>query len=282
MTVDIGSSGLSRPAGERAPGKKSKNAGSLYVELRRIATADEAIAAIGDVVGAVRQGGTNIQAALLKSFAIVKGARERDPDLGRAQIVLVTDGKSPIDPDAVDEARRSAGAAAIGLSVIALGSENAALRTLVARQRSAGERAFYHFVSDATLTGLVSGEATSWLGALHITAGRAQASATDLARSAIGDALVELADLEEGRHREMLGREGSSSDEGELGRGEAVRASIAPSRDGSCAGSATVPRPGGASSCGPPRRRATSTPSGWRWARSPRCLPSWGAATRRA
>ena len=56
-----------------------------------MATGPDAIAAIGDVLGQPRSGGTDIEQALLSSFALIREEGQRDPDLARAQIVLVTD-----------------------------------------------------------------------------------------------------------------------------------------------------------------------------------------------
>lgn len=118
----------------------------------RVDSAPAALEAVEDVVGRRRAGGTDIQGALLAAFALVRQAREAHEDLGRAQIVLVTDGDADVDETLVVTQRKMAsGDVPLGVSVIALGTENAALRGLVARQRARGERAFYHYVDDATL-----------------------------------------------------------------------------------------------------------------------------------
>lgn len=118
----------------------------------RVDSAAAALEAVEDVVGHRRAGGTDIQGALLAAFALVRQAREAHEDLGRAQIVLVTDGDADVDEALVVSQRKIAsGDVPLGVSVIALGTENAALRGLVARQRARGERAFYHYVDDATL-----------------------------------------------------------------------------------------------------------------------------------
>jgi hypothetical protein len=191
--------------------------------LHRVATADEAIAAIGDVVGNARRGGTDIQKALLASFDIVREARAADSDLARGQIVLVTDGESPVDEAVVEEARRAVGDVPVGLSVIALGEENTALRGLVARQRAAGERAFYHFIPDGTLSRLVEGEASSWLGSLHAPKAAPSLGAATKARAAIEDALAELADLEQTRHQRAIGGNEPDATEGDVARAENLR-----------------------------------------------------------
>jgi hypothetical protein len=126
----------------------------------RVATIAEAKNAIRDVVATQRSGGTDIQKALLASLAQIADARAHDPDLRRAQIVLVTDGESPIDEAALVAARDAVKGVPIGVSVIALGQENAALRGIVARQRSKGEAAFYHFIDDEELEAITLGLAT--------------------------------------------------------------------------------------------------------------------------
>ncbi len=123
----------------------------------RVDAAEEALHAMADVVGTPRHGGTDIEAALLASFEQIREARASDPDLARAQIVLVTDGAAWVDEAKVRAARERAGDLPIGVSVIALGEENQVLRGLVARQRARGEPAFYHFVSDADLAAVVEG-----------------------------------------------------------------------------------------------------------------------------
>ncbi|MFO0549167.1 MAG: vWA domain-containing protein [Polyangiaceae bacterium] len=125
------------------------------VEVR---TGKQVLAAMADIVGRARTGGTDIEAALLSSFALIADAKRTDPDLARANIVLITDGEAAVDPEKIHLARESAGDVAIGVSVIALGQENPVLRELVARQRARGERAFYHYLDDATLTALAAGE----------------------------------------------------------------------------------------------------------------------------
>src|SRR6185295_12722116 len=115
-------------------------------EVRRVATAAEAYQAIEDVIGTARAGGTDIQKALVTSFDHLRKARQKDPDLVRAQIVLVTDGESFIERAEVDRARAAVGELPIGVSIIALGMQNRALRELAAAQRAQGERVFYQFM----------------------------------------------------------------------------------------------------------------------------------------
>ncbi len=115
--------------------------------------------AIRDVLMFQREGGTDIQLALLSSLEQIATARAQDPELARAQIVLVTDGEAPVDERAIVDARNAIGLP-IGISVIALGQENAALRELVARQRAKGEAAFYHYLPDVDLEAIAEGEIT--------------------------------------------------------------------------------------------------------------------------
>lgn len=114
--------------------------------------------AIRDVVTRQREGGTDIQLALLGSLEQIAQARALDPELSRAQIVLVTDGEADVDEDAIVAARRELEGLPIGISVIALGNENSALRGLVSRQRAKGEAAFYHFLDDAELREITEGD----------------------------------------------------------------------------------------------------------------------------
>lgn len=129
----------------------------LVRPVTRVATVAEATAAIRDVVSTRREGGTDIQAALLASLVQVAEARLADPSLAQAQIVLVTDGEAFVDEATLLEARAKITGLPIGISVIALGEENAALRGIVARQRAKGERAFYHFLDDDELAEVVAG-----------------------------------------------------------------------------------------------------------------------------
>ncbi|MFO0592277.1 MAG: vWA domain-containing protein [Polyangiaceae bacterium] len=130
-------------------------------EVTRVASAEEATRAMAEVVRTPRHGGTNIEAALLASFEQIREARSTDPDLARAQIVLVTDGEAAVDEEAILTAREREGDFRIGVSVVALGEENPVLRRLVARQRARGEPAFYHFVSDADLVQIATGQRAS-------------------------------------------------------------------------------------------------------------------------
>ncbi len=158
--------------------------------LHRVRTADEALAAMGEVLGTVREGGTNIQQAIVSSLELIRDAKREDPDLARANIVLVTDGNAPIDGDALHLAREGTAGVSVAVSVIALGEENPVLRELAARQRARGERSFYHFVDDERLAELCTGE----LRALHLPAGPPLADVE--LRDRIEEVIRELDDLE--------------------------------------------------------------------------------------
>jgi hypothetical protein len=174
----------------------------------RVSSGVEAEAAMADVVGKVRLGGTDIQAALLASFEQLREARASDPELERAQIVLVTDGDAPVDEDALVAAREAVGDLPIGVSVIALGEENPALRALVARQRAHGERAFYHYIDDDALYRMAGGEIDSG-GPIHLPdvahdARKTPAEHATELEGLLGGLLTELADLERARHVERI------------------------------------------------------------------------------
>ena len=117
-----------------------------------------ALAAIESVVSTVHYGGTNIQRALLATLDDIRVAREEDDALARAQIVLVTDGAASVDRDRMLAARSAVGNIPVGISIIALGAENGALRDLAAFQRGRGEAVFYHFISDGELADIVDGK----------------------------------------------------------------------------------------------------------------------------
>ena len=132
----------------------------------RVDTVQQADASLAAVLGTIRTGGTNIESALIATMQDVVSAKARDPDLARAQIVIVTDGQAPVEEKKISEVRETLGDLPIGLSVIALGEQNDALRAIVARQRAHGERAFYHFISDESLGRIVSGDVDPG-GAIH-------------------------------------------------------------------------------------------------------------------
>lgn len=185
-------------------------------------------AALADVLGGYRQGGTDIETALLASLRLVAKAKDTDPDLARAQIVLVTDGESAVSEKKV-EAERAAIGIPVGFSVIALGQENAALRTLVARQRASGARAFYHFIPDAALEAVARGETGDDL-SIHVP-GPALVDPQEL-RAELGEVVDEMVSL--GRARELEALESLDDhsvanfeiglDEDELGEGDRARA----------------------------------------------------------
>jgi hypothetical protein len=169
--------------------------------ITRVASAEQALAAIGDVVGRVRKGGTDIQGALEGAFAILREARKNDPDLSRASIVLVTDGNSHIDAEQLRRAREGIDGVQIGVSVIALGEENPVLRDLVSAQRRRGERAFYHFLDDARLELICDGK----LDVTEALALRAPEVELEAHRDALEGVLSELAQLDAARSRERRG-----------------------------------------------------------------------------
>ncbi|MCC7535168.1 MAG: VWA domain-containing protein [Deltaproteobacteria bacterium] len=170
--------------------------------VHEVETAGQALAAIDAVLGTVRDGGTDIDLALLSSFEQVRAAREVDRELGRAHVVLVTDGADTVDERAIVAARERAGDIPIGVSVIAIGQENPALRSLVARQRARGERAFYHFVDDETLAALVEGRDDG--PPIHLpdlSADVARHGGDDDLEALVGEIVEELAEL--GRARDL-------------------------------------------------------------------------------
>lgn len=125
--------------------------------LVKVDSIDGALQSMAEIVRTPRRGGTDIEGALLASFELLRKAKEADPDLSRAQIVLVTDGNAIVREDVIRAAREPSKEVPLCVSVIALGEENASLRGLVARQRQRGERAFYHFIDDAALARMTEG-----------------------------------------------------------------------------------------------------------------------------
>ncbi|HVY30805.1 MAG TPA: vWA domain-containing protein [Polyangiaceae bacterium] len=122
-----------------------------------VKTEADALAAISQALSEVRIGGTDIQLALLDSFELVRAAQSDNPDLARAQIVLVTDGDAYVDLDQVQRAREAVGKLPVGVSIIALGEENEALKKLAAQQRARGERVFYQFIADHEIVDFIQG-----------------------------------------------------------------------------------------------------------------------------
>lgn len=181
----------------------------------RVDSEDSALKAMVEVIRTPRRGGTDIEGALVASFQQVREAREADPALARAQIVLVTDGNAEVNEEVIRAEREKVGDLPIGVSVIALGEENASLRALVARQRARGERAFYHFISDEALRSIVDRGGDRGP-AIHLDAlisGDRDKSAADLGAeltAQLGDLLDELGEL--GRKRHIEAMEGVDAD----------------------------------------------------------------------
>lgn len=176
-------------------------------ETRRVDSVAGAVEAIRDVAGTVRTGGTNIQRALVASVRMIQEARADDPELACGQIVLVTDGDARVSEERVNEARAELEGVPIGVSVIALGEENRALRRLVANQRAQGERAFYHFLPDDYLRRVVAGDIDDELVVHAGRRPRASEPRDAMPRALVDelDALVEqLGDLQ--RSREAAAR----------------------------------------------------------------------------
>jgi hypothetical protein len=94
------------------------------------------------------EGQTDISLALMSAFESIRAAQGKDPYLARATVVLVTDGEDAVDLDLVRRTRKPFEGLSIALSFISLGEENPDLKVLVAEQREAGTRAFYHHLSD--------------------------------------------------------------------------------------------------------------------------------------
>lgn len=151
-------------------------------DVCKVSTAAQAIAAVEQVLGALRFGGTDIEGALLGSFETLNEARQADSELARAQIVLITDGEAPVDEAAILAARAQVANVPIGVSIIALGIENPALRAFATHQREQGERVFYQHLDDALLKQLAEGKLGSL--PLHLP--------NELAQVAPSQALIEL------------------------------------------------------------------------------------------
>ncbi len=175
--------------------------------VTRVDSVEGARAAMRDVLTTTRRGGTNIQKALVASLEQVAEARAVDRELTHAQLVLVTDGEAAVDEELVAAARAKCAGLPLGVSVIALGTENPALRALVARQRAAGEVAFYHHLDDAQLASITAGELDGGV-ALHLpdSASRpASVVARDLAGE-LGPLVDELVAIERARESGVLQR----------------------------------------------------------------------------
>jgi hypothetical protein len=120
--------------------------------FHRVDTPADCLQHIESVAGTVRHGGTALEEALIASFGLLRELNQAgELRLERAHITLVTDGLAPVSSAAVENARRATGGLPVGVSVIALGLQNRALREIVAFQRAEGEHSFYHFISDSRL-----------------------------------------------------------------------------------------------------------------------------------
>jgi hypothetical protein len=171
--------------------------------LTRVATVRGATEAMTEVLSTVRLGGTDIQEALLASFQTIREAKASDPDLARAQIVLVTDGDAPVDGNVLTSAREALAELPCGLSVIALGQENDALRAIVARQRARGERAFYHFVSDEMLADIVAGSLDDG-DAVHLPEVALDHDSPQALMDDVGELVRDMADLARAKEVEAI------------------------------------------------------------------------------
>lgn len=171
--------------------------------VTRVDSAEGARTAIRRALVTPRSGGTDIQKALIASLEEIAAAREVDPELARAQLVLVTDGEAKVDEGAVVAARAKSAGLPVGISVIALGAENPALRGIVARQRAAGEAAFYHHLDDEQLKAITAGELDGGV-ALHLPDVPAR-PAGELAAE-LGPLVDELVAIERAREAGLLQR----------------------------------------------------------------------------
>ncbi len=156
--------------------------------------------ALGEVLGTIRTGGTNIEGALVQTISDIAQAKAHDADLSRAQIVLVTDGQAAVDEARLSAVRETTGALPIALSVIALGEQNDALRAIVKKQRAKGEHAFYHFIPDDALARISAGE-VDLAGAVHPPPVSADRMTPEALASEIGELADEIATC--GRKREV-------------------------------------------------------------------------------
>lgn len=127
----------------------------------KASTIEEASACIETLLVRKSRGETDIEGALLGCFQEIADERRREPTLRRAQLVLISDGVAPVDIERVWSARQSLGDLPVQVSVIALGSENPALKQLASLQRARGEGVFYHYLSDEALYRLSRGVQTT-------------------------------------------------------------------------------------------------------------------------
>ena len=170
--------------------------------VSRVDTPGGAVEGIRDVTGTPRSGGTDIEAALLSSMGLIRSAQQADPELARAQIVLVTDGEAPVSEGRVNDARALLGDLTVNVSVIALGAENPALRQLVARQRAHSERAFYHHLPDHYLERVEAGK-IDHVG-IHLPAVPRSAAQEQALDETLGALLEDLVDLQRDREAASL------------------------------------------------------------------------------
>ncbi|MEM9453572.1 MAG: vWA domain-containing protein [Myxococcota bacterium] len=168
--------------------------------VHRVDSPGGVLEAIREVTSTPRSGGTDIEGALLSSLELIAQAQKSDSELARAQIVLVTDGVATVSEAKISRARRALGDLPVGVSVIALGEENEALRGVVARQRARHERAFYHFLPDDYLERLSSDEIED--DGIHLPpVPIAQVSAFE---EQLGPLLEDLAELQRSRQARSL------------------------------------------------------------------------------
>lgn len=126
-------------------------------ELARVDSSDEAMRVVRQLFRrSPAEGQTDITYALESAFLAIRDARGRDPDLGRATVVLITDGEDHVDLERIREARAPVGELEITLNFISLGRENRDLKQLVIEQREAGRRAFYYHLGDREVSGVRS------------------------------------------------------------------------------------------------------------------------------
>jgi hypothetical protein len=167
-------------------------------ELTRVDTPAAASEVISTKLYARAAGNTDITLALVSAFATIRDARGKDPDLGRATVVLITDGLDDVDAGAIQGARTPFKDVEITLSLIGLGRENRALKSLVSAQRSAGRRAFYYFLDDDEVAG-ARGLFDTELRTLLPSRAAVELSPSD---PELQRALAALLELGEGRRRE--------------------------------------------------------------------------------
>jgi hypothetical protein len=85
-------------------------------------------------------------------------AQQRGMDLARANIVLVTDGESPVDESVIVSELANLGDLHTGINIIALGQENLSLKKLSVHQKQMGRRVFYQYIDDVTIRNIINGK----------------------------------------------------------------------------------------------------------------------------